>query len=253
MANMKLNDFRHLFDKIQNGKILIGIYVNKEGNEDLLFSFFRSYKDNRVYHYHNIFSSYSVDDEPADKWMNDEWSIDLSEVKTHIVNYDMFLSWKRQSIINNFKYHYLHPEEKCNFFTIKDKVAKDGGKIVTFSDYKKEDECGLLIGVVSTDEDYYYKYVDGNLKIQNMTCVGGYKVMNMDDIPQSLNKFKRGVSKRCTRLILNNLKNGMLREAEVFFTPIYLDKMSKDDLTFFKQFSLLYLPENSIFASENIK
>lgn len=240
---MKLNDFRHLFDKIQDGKILIGTYINEDGNEDLLFSFFRSYKDGRVYHYHNIFSSFSVDDEPADKWMNDEYNIELSDIRTQIVNYDMFLAWNRQSIINNFKYHYNHPDEKDNFFHIKDKLERDGGKIVTFSEDKKEDECGLLIGVTSTDEDYYYQYVDSDFNIHSMTCVGGYKVLDGDNIPYKLNKFRNGVSRKNTNRILEKLKNRLLRNAEVFFTPIYLDKIGEDDLTLFNQYSLLYFPK----------
>lgn len=232
---MKLNDFRPLFDKITDGKILIGIH-----NDTMIFAFYRSFKDNKMYFYRNIFSSYWVDEEDV-TFMDSEWGVDLNEIKTDIVNYDMFLAWQRRNIISEFKYHYEHPDEECNFFSIKEKLEKDGGKIVTFDDFKSKDEIGLLIGVTSTDEDYYYQYVDSNFKIQNMTCVGGYKVVEDKDIPKNLRKFQKDV---ITRANVNRIKTAIwkqfLKNAEVFFTPIYLPHLTTDDLTLFKQYSLLY-------------
>lgn len=235
---MKLNDFRPLFDKITDGKILIGIH-----NDYMIFAFYRSFKDNKVYFYRNIFTSYWVDEDTP--FMDSEWEVELSEIKTDIVNYDMFLSWGRRNIITDFKYHYDHPDEKSNFFLIKEKLEKDGGKIVTFDDFKSTDNIGLLIGVASTDEDYYYQYVDSNFKIQNMTCVGGYKVVENKDIPKNLRKFRKDV---ITRANVNRIKSAIweqfLKNAEVFFTPIYLPYITPDDLTLFKQNSLLYLENN---------
>ena len=235
MAKMKLNDFRPLFDKIIDGKILIGIH-----NDYMIFAFYRSFKDNKVYFYRNIFTSYWVDEDTP--FMDSEWEVELSEIKTDIVNYDMFLLWGRRNIITDFKYHYDHPDEKSNFFLIKEKLEKDGGKIVTFDDFKSTNNIGLLIGVASTDEDYYYQYVDSNFKIQNMTCVGGYKVVENKDIPKNLRKFRKDV---ITRANVNRIKAAIweqfLKNAEVFFTPIYLPYITPDDLTLFKQNSLLYL------------
>ena len=231
---MKLNDFRHLFKFITDGKILIGVHENY-----MILAFYRSFKDNKIYLYHNIFSSHWVDEEGT-SFMDEEWNIPLEDIKTDIVNYDMFLSWGRRNIISDFQYHYDHPDEKSNFFHIQNRLKQDGGKIVTFSDYKKNEECGLLIGVTSTDEDYYYQYVDSNYKIQNMTCVGGYKVFDDNDIPNNLKKFKK-VSKKDCELIKNEIWQKMLRNAEVFFTPIYLPHLTPDDLTLFNQYSLLYL------------
>lgn len=238
MAKMKLNDFRPLFDKIIDGKILIGIH-----NDYMIFAFYRSFKDNKVYFYRNIFTSYWVDEDTP--FMDSEWDVELSEIKTDIVNYDMFLSWGRRNIISEFKYHYEHPDEKSNFFLIKEKLEKDGGKIVTFDNFKSKNEIGLLIGVASTDEDYYYQYVDSNFKIQNMTCVSGYKVVENKDIPKNLRKFRKDV---ITRANVNRIKAAIweqfLKNAEVFFTPIYLPYITPDDLTLFKQNSLLYLENN---------
>ena len=232
---MKLNDFRPLFDKILDGKILIGIHENY-----MIFAFYRSFEDNKVYYYRNIFSSYWVDEDTP--FMDSEWKVDLNDVKTDIVNYDMFLAWKRRNIISDLKYHYDHPDEKSNFFLIQNKLKKDGGKIVAFDDFKSKDEIGLLIGVTSTDEDYYYQYVDVNYKIHNMTCVGGYKVVDDKYIPKNLRKFQKDV---ITRDNVNRIKAAIwkqfLKNAEVFFTPIYLPHLTQDDLTLFKQYSLLYL------------
>lgn len=235
---MKLNDFRPLFDKIVDGKILIGIHENY-----MIFAFYRSFKDNKVYYYRNIFSSYWVDEDAP--FMDSEWAVPLEDIRTDIVNYDMFLAWRRRNIIADFKYHYDHPDEKNNFFLIQNKLKKDGGKIVTFDDFKSKDEMGLLIGVTSTDEDYYYQYVDVNYKIHNMTCVGGYKVVDDKDINtiRSLNRLKR-LSKEKTKYIMNLLEEKLLKDAEVFFTPIYLPHLTPDDLTLFKQYSLLYLENN---------
>lgn len=235
---MKLNDFRPLFDKIVDGKILIGIHENY-----MIFAFYRSFKDNKVYYYRNIFSSYWVDEDTP--FMDSEWAVPLEDIRTDIVNYDMFLAWRRRNIIADFKYHYDHPDEKNNFFLIQNKLKKDGGKIVTFDDFKSKDEMGLLIGVTSTDEDYYYQYVDVNYKIHNMTCVGGYKVVDDKDINtiRSLNRLKR-LSKEKTKCIMNLLEEKLLKDAEVFFTPIYLPHLTPDDLTLFKQYSLLYLENN---------
>lgn len=236
---MKLNDFRCLFKSITDGKILIGIH-----NDYMIFAFYRSFKDNKIYFYRNIFSSYCVD-EKGTSFMDEEWEVPLEDIKTDIVNYDMFLSWGRRNIITDFKYHYDHPDEESNFFRIQNRLKQDGGKIVTFMDYKKNNEIGLLIGVTSTDEDYYYQYVDANYKIQNMTCVGGYKVVDDKDIPNNLKKFqKSNITKKDARRITNAIWKKLLKNAEVFFTPIYLTHLSKDDLTLFNQYSLLYCPNN---------
>lgn len=238
MAKMKLNDFREQFEKIHDGKILIGIH-----NDYMIFAFYRSFKDNKVYFYRNIFTSYWVDEDTP--FMDSEWEVELSEIKTDIVNYDMFLSWGRRNIITDFKYHYDHPDEESNFFSFKNKLVKDGGKIVTFNDFKTNNEIGLLIGVTSTDEDYYYQYVDANYKIQNMTCVGGYKVVDDKDIPNNLKKFqKSNITKKDVKRITNAIWKKLLKNAEVFFTPIYLPYLPKNDLTLFNQYSLLYCPNN---------
>lgn len=235
---MKLNDYRERFDEIRDGKILIGIHDNH-----MIVAFYRSLKDNKVYFYHNAFSSHCVDEDSA--FMEAEWSVDFEEVKTDLVNYDMFLAWKRRNIINEFKYQYDHPDEKSNFFTIKKQLEKDGGKIVTFGDYKSYNKIGLLIGVTSTDEDYYYIYVDGDYNIQSATCVGGYKVVEDNDIPQNLRKFRKVfIGKRTVKRITDTLWKKMLKDAEVFFTPIYLPHLTLDDLTLFRVFSLFYCPNS---------
>ncbi len=244
MIKFKLSSVRHLFDKIQDGKILIGIHYNSDGNEDMLFSFYRSFKDNKVYYYQNIFSTKCVEDDDDELgWMDEEWDINSLNVRTEFVNYDMFLAWQRQTIINQFKYHYNHPNEDINFFLIKKELEKDGGKIVTFSHTSNVEDCGLLIGVTSTDEDYYYQYLDKDFKIQNMTCVGGYKVLKNNEIPHELVHLTRFMSKKKTKEVLDNIMSKFLQDAEVFFTPIYLRGISKDDLTLFRQYSLLYLPK----------
>ena len=70
MAKMKLNDFRPLFDKITNGKLLIGIH-----NDTMIFAFYRSFNDNKIYFYRHIFSSYWVDEEDV-TFMDSEWGVD---------------------------------------------------------------------------------------------------------------------------------------------------------------------------------
>ena len=75
-----------------------------------------------------------------------------------------------------------------------------------------------------------------------MTCVGGYKIVEDKDIPKNLRKFQKDV---ITRANVNRIKTAIwkqfLKNAEVFFTPIYLPHLTQDDLTLFKQYSLLYL------------
>ena len=66
MAKMKLNDYRDRFDEIRDGKVLIGIHDNY-----MIFAFYRSFKDNKVYFYRNIFSSHWVDEDTP--FMGTEW------------------------------------------------------------------------------------------------------------------------------------------------------------------------------------
>ena len=236
MQRMKLNDFRPLFDKITDGKILIGIH-----NDHMIFAFYRNLTDGKVYAYNNILSSSYVDEEGT-KFMETEWDIPTEEVRTDFVNYDMFLAWNRRNIIRFFEDYPGESEDKSNYRLISEELKNDGGKIVKFKNMSYN-VMGLLIGATSTDEDYYYLYVDANYKIHSMTCVGGYTVLEDKEIPRNLRKFK-DLSREDSKHIRNLLEIRLLRTAEVFLTPIYLKHFSEADLTLFNQYSLLYLKEN---------
>lgn len=221
---MKLNDFRHLFDNIKDGKILIGIH-----NHYMVFAFYRSFKDNKVYYYNNIFSSHWVDEDTT--FMETEIDIDKNDIITDFINYDMFLAWQRRNIIADIDMIQKEPDSHPNFFLIKKQLERDGGKIVSFA--PNVNETGILIGATSTNEDYYYAFITSEGKMKSMTCVSGYTVADEENFPQF-----------GTKTILDKIMNELAARGEVFFTPIYLSNITPEDLTLFKQMSFLYLPKN---------
>lgn len=66
-------------------------------------------------------------------------------------------------------------------------TKSDLGKPVYFND--NTNDCGVLVGLSSTLEDYYYIVMFSDKSICRYSCVCGYKVMTQENIPQELKEF----------------------------------------------------------------
>ena len=73
-------------------------------------------------------------------------------------------------------------EYKSNLPEILKEVKGDLGKVVDFGTYIGG--IGILAGVSSSSEDYYYVYITADEKVNGHSCVGGYKVLN--EIPDDI-------------------------------------------------------------------
>lgn len=85
------------------------------------------------------------------------------------------------------KFMYGDREIESNLPKIILEIKKDLGKVVDFGHGDKNK--GILIGLESTMEDYYYIYLTADKKLHFDSCVGGYKVLEESDVPDELQEI----------------------------------------------------------------
>ena len=211
---MKIRELSPYFDQIVSGKYLIGIK-----DKTLVLAISRSYKDNKLYLWYNSLIWNELDDFYLDNEVYDNISLDERDID--IVSYDMFNAWIRRSVVRGI-IEERNSKETNNLKHITAEVEKSGGRIIAFTyggEEIREEDCGLLIGAVSSDDDYYYIYADTNCDIHFMTCVSGFQELRFGQIPQSLRKFaKGGVSRTAAKQIYTNLIHAFTGSCEVMFT-----------------------------------
>lgn len=240
MKKLKLIDYKDLYEQVTPERMLVLLYDNC-----VLYMFYRSIKDNEVHVYFNLFSTRKVSDIIDGVIMTHENScIDEDKVIPVFVGYDMFLALKRREMIGDINRNETDKIRGSNYFRIKDDISRDGGKIVSFSYDNPSDpmkDAGLLIGATSTDEDYYFWYIDSHKNLCQTTCLSKYKVIkeNSGLLTREWAKLLK-LEKSQIRYVVDKLFNKLLTTFDVFFTPIHINGMTNEDLTLFKQYSLLY-------------
>lgn len=230
MAKIKLSDFEGLFPELRNDRILVGF-----SDDEMVFAFFRHNVTNSICLYHTYLSYSNVDEMP--ELMEKTYDIDKNDVKTYFIGYDMFYSILRKDIISRIKKNCTNGDKSPVFSMIQEKIIKDGGKIVSFHTKK-----GLLIGAASTDEDYYYIFIDEDYNILSTSCVGKYKVLEESETTDSLRKLKC-LSGEDKEDVLRKMIYHFMLTPEVFFTEIHIPNISEDELRLFNYLSLCYVEE----------
>lgn len=198
---------------------------------------FACHRENgKLYEIYNSLSSHEIDDHYRDVVMKHEWNVAECDVDTIVCRYDMVLSFLRHGIRIGIKDEEESKNEN-NLKSIRRKIEENGGKFIK-TDFKEKE--ALLLGAVATDEDYYYVSVDAEYNVEFDSCVGKFGEV-LSECPKALRKFKpENVSQKTSERVFNALRSRMIDSPAMFFTKIYFNFQSLDDLDYFKQMNMLY-------------
>ena len=85
---------------------------------------------------------------------------------------------------------------------------------------------GLLVCAVSSDEDYYWVYIETNLKVHLSSCVGGYEIIEGNEVEFSI--LKHLIENDPESLYLRILEN-FKGTSDAIFTPIVISETFKKE------------------------
>ena len=233
---MKIIDYKDRYETLKKGEFLIGIYKEK-----FLFGITRSYKDERLLDYYNVFTANVIDEEYEERVFSRDCDIDESKLQVFTGRFGLFNSWVRHTVLLDLQEHLINPNEEHskNFYSIREKLTMAGGRPIRTEFDKKET---FLLGAVSSDEDYYYVSIDGDYNVEFDTCVGKFGDV-LDETPEQLKKFlPESVTTKTANKVYEALVKRMWREPDVFFTPIYFDFKDDNKTEILKSMEML-LPE----------
>lgn len=190
--------------------------------------------------YHNIFTSRKLEDWYIENNFTKELNVNPEDVRYTICSFDMFLAYNRQSIIRGLKRCLDNPDDKYsrNFYSIREEVKEAGGKCVKLNDRTE----AYFLGATSTDEDYYYIYIDTEYNISCDSCVGKHAEV-LSYVPKGLKKFVECTEEKVSQKVFDAIVKRMWDEPEVFFTPIYFDFIDKYAVNRLEMMSII-LKEN---------
>ena len=174
--------------------------------------------------YHNIFTSMKLEDWYIENNFTKELNVNPEDVHYTICSFDMFLAYNRQSIIRGLKrcLDNLDDKHSSNFYSIREEVKEAGGKCVKLDDGTE----AYFLGATSTDEDYYYIYIDSDYNISCDSCVGKHAEV-LSYVPKGLKKFVECTEEKVSQKVFDAIVKRMWDEPEIFFTPIYFDFIDK--------------------------
>ena len=240
MAKFKVAMISNKFSGICPGEFLVCMY---QGHP--IASFSKSVKDGEIYEYLSLISSHKVDEHYRKVIMQHEWSMDESEITIEFCSYDMLLALTKRRIKNEIR-DMLEDREprderdaqaRKTFRSISQKTADAGGCIVK-TEY--DNEYALLLGAVSSDEDYYYVMINEKYEIIRESCVGKFGEV-VPVWPKRMNRFlAQNVTEKTSERVMQALKLTFLDSPEVFFTPIYFNFQGKYDLSYLEAMSIVY-------------
>lgn len=243
MAKFKVAMIADRFLEVKPGEFLV---IMHQGHP--VCSFGRNVRDNEMYEYMNVLSSHKIDDHYRNVIMQQEWAIDESEITLEFCSYDLLIALLRRRIKSEISDLLADREERdeydkqarSTFNSIRKKVAEAGGRIVK-TDF--HEEYAMLLGAVSSDEDYYYVLINEKYEIVLESCVGKFGDV-VPTWPKSMNRFlKDNVSMKTSDRVMQALKLRFLDSPDVFFTPIYFNFQGKYDKSYLESMSILYSPE----------
>ena len=190
--------------------------------------------------YHNIFTSKKLEDWYIENNFTKELNVNPEDVRYTICSFDMFLAYNRQSIIRGLKRCLDNPDDDYsrNFYSIREEVKEAGGKCVKLNDGTE----AYFLGATSTDEDYYYIYIDADYNISCDSCVGKHAEV-LSYVPKGLKKFVEYTEEKVSQKVFDAIVKRMWDEPEVFFTPIYFDFIDKYAVSRLEMMSII-LKEN---------
>lgn len=188
-------------------------------------SFFK--KEGKLYEYFDIFTVKSLDDYkefayPLSFLFRNE---PLAKTYTYVICDQN--QWSEQIKANNLKWakDKLDEDGDNNAKLIYKDILKDGGKFVSFG--SRFNNGGLLVCAVSSDEDYYWAYIESNLKIHLSSCVGGYDIIDGDEVEFNiLNYLIENDPESLYQRVLERFKG----TSDAIFTPVIISETFKKEV-----------------------
>ena len=209
---MKLIDFKEQYEKIKTGEFFLLL-----DGDQWLCCIGRNLANNRLMEYHNIFHS----EELTDDYINLVFTREINATEHNnihyiICSYDMFLAYNRLSIIKSFRK--CISDSSNNFCAIREELSKVGGKCIK----TETGTYAYLLGAYSSDEDYYYIYIDKDYNITSSSCVAKFgEVLNF--VPNELKKFVNNTNEKVSQKLYDAIVKHFWNDCGVFFTPIYFN------------------------------
>lgn len=206
---MTINEISSYFDELDGTNHLV--ILRKDGIMKL--SFHRVKGSDRILLYGDIFSSFELNSHICKSLLKE--IEDNEELECKIVNDDTWKNYQRALNRLHIDKQLLSDEEN-NAKTLVKEFDVYGGSYVNLSG-----ETGLLVGIVSSDEDYYYLAFDKHRKLRFSTCVGTIELA--ERISRDFSVLDYMIQNQSEELIemINNILN---ETTDVLMTPICLKK-----------------------------
>lgn len=180
----------------------------------------------KIYEYFDIFTIKCLDDYKEFAYSLSFLFRDEPNAKTYIYHICDEYEWNERLKANNLKWakEELDEDGDNNTKLIYKDILKDGGKFVSFGSLPND--VGLLVCAVSSDEDYYWVYIETNLKVHLSSCVGGYEIIEGNEV--EFNILKHLIENDPESLYLRILEN-FKGTSDAIFTPIVISETFKKE------------------------
>lgn len=180
----------------------------------------------KIYEYFDIFTIKCLDDYKEFAYSLSFLFRDEPNAKTYIYHICDEYEWNERLKANNLKWakENLDEDGDNNTKLIYKDILKDGGKFVSFGSLPND--VGLLVCAVSSDEDYYWVYIETNLKVHLSSCVGGYEIIEGNEV--EFNILKHLIENDPESLYLRILEN-FKGTSDAIFTPIVISETFKKE------------------------
>lgn len=214
------------FDMMKNDEYLIVFGISGK----IKASFFK--KENEIYEYFHLFnikkiSEYKKFKYPISFLFRNEPFAD--KYQYNICDHKTWAEKIRESNLTEVKKQ-LEKDDDNNAKLIYKKILTDGGKFVTFDEYRVT-HGGLLVCAVASDEDYYWVYVDFDLNICLSSCVGKYDFI--DSKAKHFTELRQMIEEHPEELYEKILKC-FGRSSDAIFTPVIISNELKKEVDYEK-------------------
>nr|DAF43855.1 MAG TPA: hypothetical protein [Myoviridae sp. ctNQV2] len=179
----------------------------------------------KIYEYFDIFTIKCLDDYKEFAYPLSFLFRNEPNAKTYIYHICDEYEWNEILKANNLKWaREKLKDNNSNAKLIYEEILKDGGKFVSFGSLPND--VGLLVCAVSSDEDYYWVYIETNLKVHLSSCVGGYEIIEGNEV--EFNILKHLIENDPESLYLRILEN-FKGTSDAIFTPIVISETFKKE------------------------
>ena len=181
-------DLNKLITEITPDKLLVLWY-----NDEYLQTIYKDKETGKLKIYYDVYHSMPFDVK----------KINADRVtKAEITDIENWYIYRKQDIKEKLNRSLENPESNASMISeeikqLKYKICKEIHSIPGY--------CGLLVGAISTDEDYYYLLLDENMKIKRLTCCCG--IEEVHDIPDAMKHLLECTEEQILKAVEIQLSN----------------------------------------------